>query len=110
MASNLNAIAVRLGAKVITQIPEVGGGAFGAARLACIIEHLRSRLVPSQGRRAGRPTEPKWVRHPKVPMSEATERRLIRLAEEASTSGRKISPMQFAAQILEDALASLGDA
>ena len=110
MARNLNTIAGRLGAKVITQIPEVGGGAFGAARLARIIEHLRSRLVPSQGRRAGRPTEPKWVRHPKVPMSEATERRLIRLAEEASASGRKISPMQFAAQILEDALASLGDA
>jgi hypothetical protein len=42
-------------------------------------------------------------------MSEATERRLIRLAAEASASGRKISPMQLAAQILEDALAGLPD-
>jgi hypothetical protein len=42
-------------------------------------------------------------------MSEATERRLTRLAQEASTSGRKISPMQLAAQILEDVLAGLPD-
>jgi hypothetical protein len=40
-------------------------------------------------------------------MSEATQQRLIRLAEEASTSARKISPMQLAAQILEDALAGV---
>jgi hypothetical protein len=109
MARNINKIAGRLGAKVIAQVPEVGGGAFGAARLAQIIEELRSRLVPGQGRRAGRPTDARWVRHPKVPMSEATERRLTRLAEAASATGRKISPMQLAAQILEDALAGLSD-
>jgi hypothetical protein len=109
MAKNIDAIAGRLGAKVIARVPDVGGGAFGAARLAGVIEQLRARLVPGQGRRAGRPTEAKWVRHPKVPMSEATQRRLTRLAEEASTAGRKISPMQLAAQILEDALAGLPD-
>lgn len=109
MAKNINAIAASLGAKVITQVPEVGGGAFGAARLARIIEQLRSRLVPSRGRRTGRPTDGRWVRHPKVPMSAATERRLVRLAEEASTGERKISPMQLAAQILEDAVAGLAE-
>jgi hypothetical protein len=109
MVKNIDAIAGRLGARRIAQVPEVGGGAFGAARLARILEQLRSRLVPSQGRRVGRPTDAEWVRHPKVPMSEATARRLIRLAEEASTPGRKISPMQLAAQILEDALATLPD-
>jgi hypothetical protein len=107
MAKNIDAIAGRLGAKVIAQVPEVAGGAFGAARLARIVEQLRARLVPGQGRRAGRPTDARWVRHPKVPMSEATEQRLIRLAEQASASGRKISPMQLAAQILEEALAEL---
>ena len=55
------------------------------------------------------PTEPKWVRHPKVPMSATTEKRLICLAEKGSTSQRKISPMQLAAQILEDALSKLVD-
>jgi len=109
MAKNIDTITRRLGAKPIGRIPEVGGGAFGAARLAHIVEQLRSRLIPSQGRRAGRPTDTKWVRHPKVPMSSATERQLSRLAQEASTSGRKISPMQLAAQILEDALAGLDD-
>jgi hypothetical protein len=107
MAKNINQIAGRLGAKVVARIPDVGGGAFGAARLAKIYEDLRTRLVPGQGKRAGRPSEANWVRRPKIPMSAATERRLTRLAEEASAAGRKISPMQLAAQILEDALAKL---
>ena len=108
MAKNIRRIADRLGATVVSRVPDVGGGAFGAARLAAIVASLRQRLVPGQGRRAGRPTNPNWVRHPKVPMSESTERLLTRLAEEASTEGRKVSPMQVAAQILEDALAGIG--
>jgi hypothetical protein len=107
MAKNIRRIADRLGATVIGRVPDVGGGAFGAARLAAIVETLRSRLVPGQGRRAGRPTNPNWVRHPKVPMSEATERLLNRLADQASASGRKVSPMQVAAQILEEALSGI---
>jgi hypothetical protein len=107
MAKNISQIAEHLGAKVVTRIPEVGGGAFGAARLAKIFEALQARLVPGQGKRAGRPSDATWVHHPKVPMSEATEQRLTRLAEKASMSGRKISPMQLAAQILEDALMGL---
>jgi hypothetical protein len=43
----------------------------------------------------------------KVPRSAATEKRLGRLAEQASATGRKVSPMQLAAQILEDALAGI---
>lgn len=107
MAKNIDRIAGKLGAKVVAQVPETGGGAFGAARLAQIIEALQGRLVPGHGRRAGRPSDATWVRHPKVPMSAATERRLARLAERASTRGRKVSPMQLAAQILEDALAGI---
>ncbi len=57
------------------------------------------------GLRTGRPTDARWQRRPKVPMSEETEQRLIRLAAEANTPGRKISLMQLAAQILEEALA-----
>jgi hypothetical protein len=109
MAKNIDNIAGQLGAKVIGQVPETGGGAFEATRLACIVEQLRSRLVPGKGRRAGRPTDARWVRHPKVPMSAATERQLTRLAQRASTPGHKISPMQLAAKILEDALAGLTD-
>jgi hypothetical protein len=107
MAKNICRIAGRLGAKVVTRLPDVGGGAFGAARLAAVVETLRRRLVPGQGLRPGRPTDPNWIHRPKVPMSEATERLLTRLAEQASTAGRKVSPMQLAAQILEDALTGI---
>jgi hypothetical protein len=107
MAKNIEKIAAGLGADIICQVPNTGGGAFGAARLARIVETMQARLLPGQGLRPGRPTDANWVQHPKVPMSDATKERLTRLAEQASSSGRKISPMQVAAQILEDALASV---
>jgi hypothetical protein len=109
MAENIKRIADLLGAKVVAEVPEVGGGAFGMARLARIIESLQGRLIPGQGQRPGRPSDSAWVRHPKVPMSEATERRLVQLARRASVTGKKVSPMQLAAQLLEDALATLPD-
>src|SRR3954451_6113872 len=107
MARYIKRKAEGLGAKVVGQVPAVGGGAFGAARLARAIETLQTRLVPGEGRRPGRPSDASWVRHPKVPMSEATRQRLTRLAEQSSRGGRKVSPMQIAAQILEEALAGV---
>jgi len=41
-------------------------------------------------------------------MSDATVRRLTELAEEMSTAQRKVSPMQVAAQLLEEALGRVG--
>ena len=107
MAKNIEKIAAGLGASVVGKVPDTGGGAFGAARLARIIETMQARLVPGQGLRPGRPTDANWVRHPKVPMSDETKQRLTHLAEQLSTTGRKVSPMQIAAQILEDALAGV---
>ena len=109
MAKNIKRIAKGLGAEVVGRVPDVGGGAFGAARLNQIVETLQGRLVPGQGKRAGRPSDASWVRHPKVPMSEETQRRLSLLAARASTGGRKVSPMQVAAQILEDALSGMSE-
>jgi hypothetical protein len=107
MVKHIDKIAAGLGAKVVAQVPDTGGGAFGAARLAHIVATIQSRLAPGQGIRPGRPTDASWVRHPKVPMSDATRQRLALLAEQSSTQGRKVSPMQIAAQILEDALAGV---
>jgi hypothetical protein len=107
MATNIDRIAKRLGATIVAQVPETGGGAFGASGVARIIAALRARLVPSQGHRPGRPSDASWVHHPKIPMSAQTAQRLAALAEQASTSGRKVSPMQVAAQILEEALGSV---
>ena len=109
MAKNIKTIADSLGARVVGQVPNTGGGAFGAARLAKCVEALQGRLVPAEGKRSGRPSDASWVRHPKVPMSEGTRLRLLRLAERASASGRKVSPMQVAAQILEEALAGMSE-
>jgi hypothetical protein len=109
VASNIEKVANRLGAKIVGQVPDTGGGAFGAARLGQIVATLQGRLVPGQGKRAGRPSDASWVRHPKVPMSETTARRLLRLAEQASAQGRKVSPMQIAAQIIEDAMSGVSD-
>jgi hypothetical protein len=104
MAKNREKLATLLGAKIVGEAPDVGGGAFGMARLA---HFLHQRLTPSQGERPGRPTNPNWVIRPKVPMSAATAEKLARLAEALSTNERKVSPMQAAAHLLEEAVAAL---
>jgi hypothetical protein len=50
-----------------------------------------------------------WNQRPEVPMNEDTLRKLARLAERASTADHKISPMQLAARLLEEAVATLPD-
>lgn len=107
MAKNREKLAALLGAKIVGEVPDVGGGAFGMARLARI---LHERLTPSQGDRPGRPTNPQWVHRPKVPMSEATVEKLTRIAETLSGPERKVSPMQVAAQLLEEALGRVPEA
>jgi hypothetical protein len=109
MAADVTKIAKLLGAQIVAQVPHTGGGAFGAARLAHIITTLQARLTPGQGKRPGRPSVVTWTVTPKVPMSAETEAKLARLAAQASTSERKVSPMQLAAQLLEEALANLPD-
>jgi len=101
MAQDREKLAKLLGAKVVAAVPDVGGGAFGMARLARI---LHERLTPSQGDRPGRPTNPHWEIRPKVPMSKTTARRLKQIAKSMSTSDRSISSMQVAAQLLEEAV------
>jgi hypothetical protein len=106
MAKKIKKLAKLLGAENVGKVPNVGGGAFGAARLAHI---MAARLEPGEGDRPGRPTVPTWTRRPKVPMSETTEKKLALLARIASGKKRKVSPMQIAAQLLEEAFASYPD-
>lgn len=76
----------------------------GLGRLADI---FKSRLQPSEGVRPGRPTDESWEHRRRVPMSSATLLNLAALAEKVSTPERKVSPMQLAAQLLEDAIQKL---
>ena len=110
MATNIKKIANILGAKIVTEIPDTGGGAFGAYRLAEIVARLQSRLEPGQGKRPGRPTAVDWVHHRKLPMSDETFKKLEQLAANASTDDRKVSPMQVAAQLIEEAIGRCGEA
>jgi hypothetical protein len=41
---------------------------------------------------------------PKVPMSKGTAKKLSKIAKALSTPERKVSPMQIAAQLLEEAV------
>jgi hypothetical protein len=107
MAKDIKKIANLLGAKIVAGVPETGGGAYAAARLGRIVAELQGRLKPGQGKRPGRPTDPTWNRSPKIPKSRKTDIKLARLAARASKSGRRVSPMQLAAQLLEDAVMQL---
>ena len=106
MARNIKGIGRALGAEIVGQVPQTGGGAFGAARLAQVVNALRERLQPSRGIRPGRPTSKDWRLRSKVPMSPKTRSKLRRLAKQLSTTERKVSPMQVAAHLLEEAVAS----
>lgn len=104
MAKSVRRIAKKMGARIVERLPDVGGGALGALRMAKL---LQDRLEPGQGQRPGRPSVPAWTRRPKVPMSEATEQRLAKLAELFSRRQKhRVSPMQVAAQLLEAAVES----
>jgi hypothetical protein len=89
------------GARHVGTLPNSGGGAFGMARLA---QMLHARLAPSNGKRPGRPSNDQWTVHRKVPMSIETLESLRELSARLSSNERKISPMQLAAQLLEESV------
>lgn len=102
MAKSIRELVEATGAKLVGRVPDVGGGAFGMARLAHI---LQERLEPGQGRRPGRPTDANWTSRAKIPLSRETEQALEEMAEQINRSGsRKVTPMQVAAVLLEEAV------
>ena len=103
MAKNTKQIADKLGAAHLGQIHHSPAGAFGMTARAHL---LGQRLQPSHGIRMGRPTDPSWVLREAVPMSEQTKNCLKQMADELSTEHRKISPMQLAAQLLEQSVSA----
>lgn len=88
-------IAELLGAKVIGQTPEVGGGAFGAARLG----ELFVRMTQRHRRNCVSV----------IPLTEAVEAKLARLADKATASGHPITPSELGARLLAEALAAYPD-
>ena len=68
---------------------------------------LRRRLAPGQGERPGRPSDPSWTLQRKVSMSPGTLDALEQLAGSLSTDQRRVSPMQVASLLVEDAAGRL---
>src|SRR5436305_4161917 len=103
MGSKFQDAVTALGAKYIGQVPDVGGGAFGAAQLARILEE---RLEPGRGKRPGRPTDQRWTyRHRHIPMTEETLQKLDTLVERVNQHAEKrLSRSQVAAVLLEQAI------
>ena len=58
MAKNIKKIAAGLGATVVRKVPHIGGGAFGAARMAHIVATIQARLEPGKvSVQAGQPMQ-----------------------------------------------------
>lgn len=104
MDKRIASIAKDLGAKHVGTLPDVGGDAFGMARLAQL---MHEQLAPSTGKRPGRPTNDRWTEQRKVPMSEKTLTTLQQLSARLSSDKRKVSPMQLAAQLLEQSVVQI---
>jgi hypothetical protein len=80
---------------------------FGTDHLSELGERIRGRLEPSKGERPGRPSDPSWTVQRKLSMSNETLRTLEAVAESVSTEARRVSPMQIAALLIEDATQGL---
>lgn len=65
---------------------------------------IRKRLEPGRGQRPGRPSDPLWVVQRKVSMMESTLQQLEEIASHVSDDTRRVSPMQIAAVLLEEAV------
>lgn len=99
MAIDPKEFAKKLGAVHVGSVPDCGGGAFGAARLAYIVA----------GMRGGPVAEAPAAETVEVVLDAAAARKLARLAERAGTAERPVSAEQFAAHLLAEAVASLPD-
>ena len=103
MAKGIDSIAKKLGATVVGTVPDYSAGAFGVAILA---KTMRDRLEPGRRKRRGRPSNRRWTKRSKVPMAVESEARLKRLARMLSDEDRQVTPMQVAAQLLEETTAT----
>ena len=71
--------------------------------LGALGDRIRQRLKPGKGDRPGRPSDPTWTVQQKLSMNEETLALLELAADAVSTDERRVSPMQIAALLIEDA-------
>ena len=94
---DINNVAKRLRGEVRGQVLATAGY-MGALALAADVE--RRFRAPGGG---GRATDPDWTEQRLVRLKATTLKRLERLARHLSAQGKRLSPMQLAALLLERA-------
>ncbi len=101
MADEMDDLAKRLGAKIVGQVPDAGGGAPAAAWLAKIYQ---ARMREIGGQQSGEPTAQVTVRVLEVPVSETVVQALKELAQRVNTrTGRAVTPAEVATGLLSGA-------
>jgi hypothetical protein len=101
MAAEIEEIARLLGARIVGQMPDAGGGAPGAAALAGVYQARMSAIREQAG---GRPAAPDSVHVLEVPVSDTVARALSESAEFISTAGEPITPTMVATALLSGAV------
>jgi hypothetical protein len=96
-------VAKALGASRVVALPDLPSR--GPLDLLQLRAHVAGRLRSS----GGRPTDPEWTVQRLIPFREARWRQLVRLAEEMSSSDRKVSPGQLAGILIDRALNDIPD-
>jgi hypothetical protein len=94
---DINNVAKRLRGEVRGEV-RATAGYMGALALAADVE--RRFKAPGGG---GRATDPDWTEQRLVRLKATTLKRLERLAQHLSAQGKRLSPMQLAALLLERA-------
>jgi hypothetical protein len=93
-----------MGGRVVGDAPAVDGSAFGMAQLAGFIH---SQMTPQAD---PNPPPAGSIEQLQVPLTRTAREALEKLAIEASTPDRSVTPMELAARLLEAAIASQGRA
>ncbi len=86
-----------MGAKIVGRVPDVGGGAFGAAHLAHIYQQRMAEVRAEELARG-------------LAIRAETMHKLAEMAKKASTPERPVTPMEMAIQIVEEAVANYREA
>ncbi len=102
MAANIKKIAELMGAEIVGKIPHVGGGPFGAARLAYLYQRRQQMLREQEAAMGDLCIFEIYLKAP-------TAKKLVEIAERMSTPEHMISASEVAALIVEDAVAHYED-
>ena len=103
MAANIEKIARLLGAEIVDQVPDTGPGFLGASRMADEVSRIRMNRAANLAN-SDSPSTTGDQSPIQLPISELLLEKLEQLAKKTHGDNCGVSPIQFATQLLEDAV------